>query len=549
MHIDQLSLAKVLSHLPQKDRARLSRVSKQWNAASRESRSFCNTIELDRNDPPEALDAALATLEGGVVIERIDVSCCWKVAPDEFLLSLGNLSSSVTVKRVDAWGMMSPFQDNHISTLLALNVNGPWIMTCDVYGLGFDVSHAVKKALHGSDLTVYIRKLVSCGEAEEPPMHSEEVTGALYPVNRSTQNQSALMLQSARRGSENFGTMPRLVLGRGIGDGFVKSYEQLTRECGIRSVGNDMLIDRQLTGPIMRSISCGMRVLRLPHNGIDDNDIAVVANILERGECCLAELDIFGSAVSTKGALLLASALQAASQNAGRKCPLEAIDLGNSSIGDGGAQPIAFACKTPGSKLTRVSLAGAMIGEHGARRLAGAVQNGSITRLNLANNKNVGSSKPALKSLADSLPCLEVLDLTKCRLGDEGIFMIVERLRESKQLAALSVAANDIGDEGAAALARALRGSSNANGPSSLLTVDLMANNLEPCEGWDYRGFKELREVDREERIKVYTTRESRGGHGPSHNLRGCERLLLNHEVDRAEYDEQCDLLRKSIIS
>lgn len=85
-------------------------------------------------------------------------------------------------------------------------------------------------------------------------------------------------------------------------------------------------------------------------------------------------------------------------------------------------------------------------------------QNSTLTSLSLRNNKitDKGAVRIA-KNLGDvDQPCPVILNLSFNRIGDEGAKALAKALRYNRSLLSLSVACNNIGDEGCAALASSL---------------------------------------------------------------------------------------------
>ena len=78
----------------------------------------------------------------------------------------------------------------------------------------------------------------------------------------------------------------------------------------------------------------------------------------------------------------------------------------------------------------------------------------SLTSLSLDDNPGLGDRGAiALADMAATLPHLQALSLTECRIGDEGACALAEALRTTCSLQVLRLEGNPIGADGAAALA------------------------------------------------------------------------------------------------
>ena len=246
----------------------------------------------------------------------------------------------------------------------------------------------------------------------------------------------------------------------------------------------------------------GGHEVELNELGLGDEEARQIAPALMDPTTLVLFLDLIGNGIGDEGATAIANALEFNST-------LEELLFDDNIIGVGGATAIAEALKT-NSTLQDLSLCNNKIKFGGATAIAEALKINSALQVqwNLVSNINIGvdtaraiaeafraawkscsnlkilslgnrtrtEAAPAIEAVNDNLAPLE-LDLDHFDLnniGDEGAMAIACALRFNSSLQELYLKHNNIGDEGATAIAEAL----TIN--STLQKIDLVGNNHSP---------------------------------------------------------------------
>ena len=157
----------------------------------------------------------------------------------------------------------------------------------------------------------------------------------------------------------------------------------------------------------------------------------------------LEVLNLNQNGIGNDGAWKLAPALNGLSS-------LVSLSLTKNQIGDDGASEIGRQLPT---LLEVLDLSDNDVADVGVEAIAAAVANSQVTKLLLANNK-IGNAGAIALGQAETLSgCLEEIDLSKNEIGDEGATALAEGLggRKNSTLTKLSLKDNRIGDAGAGA--------------------------------------------------------------------------------------------------
>lgn len=236
-------------------------------------------------------------------------------------------------------------------------------------------------------------------------------------------------------------------------------------------------------GKLLRA--CALRRLDLTDNAVGDRGVAAVVQLVRAHPQTLRFLSLGGNSLGNDGGRELADLLN------DRACPLWALELGGGTAAfrrnaiDEAVTPLAVALSTNRS-LTALGLAGNPVGKAGQAAMvaltmmlganhtltsldlescelgraapqlcAALAQNRAVRHLNLAGN---GSGPSIGEALAPVLAHNSTL--VSLRLGGNGIgrglLHFCEALRGNSSLCVLGLDDNDLGDEGAAALADVL---------------------------------------------------------------------------------------------
>lgn len=217
-----------------------------------------------------------------------------------------------------------------------------------------------------------------------------------------------------------------------------------------------------------------------------------VQAVLEARSCAgVGSLDLSWNCISHDGARALAAALQATGHG------LTSLDLDCNDLLDAGLAELAAAL--PRSRLRTLRLGGNRIGALGARSLAAALPSSSLEVLDLSRNQLGPAGATAIAAALTAPGCgaagagpsarsvgaqpheprqvpgctLRSLSLAVNRIGDEGAKALAGALRGAALLELLELANNMIGDRGAESLAEAL-----SEADTSLTTLGLARNRL-----------------------------------------------------------------------
>ncbi len=124
--------------------------------------------------------------------------------------------------------------------------------------------------------------------------------------------------------------------------------------------------------------------------------------------------------------------------------------------------------------ISRLDLTACDITDEGAEALFGALRtNTMLKELVLTENRITHKAlKTLVKVLTDHNNTLEVLDLSRCEIGDEGSRLLAGVLLFNRSLRCLDLSDANIRDDGATALSHALRCN------TSLVSLGLVGNHF-----------------------------------------------------------------------
>ncbi|KAK3287025.1 hypothetical protein CYMTET_5435 [Cymbomonas tetramitiformis] len=221
----------------------------------------------------------------------------------------------------------------------------------------------------------------------------------------------------------------------------------------------------------------------------------------------LNTLDLTDNRIGTEGAKALAVALTPNAEGV-FNTSLNTLNLTNNEIGPEGAKALAVAL-TPNAEgvfngsLNTLNLWGNKIGPEGAKALAAAltpneegVFNGSLNTLDVCNNDITGEAALQLAEAVLKHPCMkefnrimmqdirddkvQELDLNHSYIEDPGVLVLSKLLVFNTSLNTLDLYYNNLGDEGAKALAVALTPNAEGVFNTSLNTLNLRSNAIGP---------------------------------------------------------------------
>ncbi|XDV23284.1 hypothetical protein PO909_027923 [Leuciscus waleckii] len=231
---------------------------------------------------------------------------------------------------------------------------------------------------------------------------------------------------------------------------------------------------------LLQDPNCQVKTLRFL--GPDADEACQYVNrVVGKNPLLLRELNLSGRKLEDSNVKKLAALLQ------DRHCKLNILQLNNNSITEEGCSALTSAFNSNPSNLIELDLSGNVLGNSGVKLLSdGLKENCKLEKLRLNNNSITEEGCSALTSAFNSNPSnLIELDLSGNKLGNSGINNIC-RLLENPQcrLEKLKLSDCSITEEGYKALASALR-----SNPSHLIELDLTGND--PGQS----GVKELNDL------------------------------------------------------
>ncbi|XP_072894398.1 NACHT, LRR and PYD domains-containing protein 3-like [Hemitrygon akajei] len=222
--------------------------------------------------------------------------------------------------------------------------------------------------------------------------------------------------------------------------------------------------------------------LKLGFNDLGDSGVKLVSMALGNPECKIQKLWLRDVGLTDSGAEDLASALST-------NPSLTELDLSNNTLGDSGVKLVFSAlgnteCKVQKLELNRVGLT-----DSGAENLASSLStNPTLTELDLSNNK-LGDSGVKLVSEALRNPeCkIQKLRLNDVSLTDSGTDDLASALSTNPSLTGLDLGLNSLTDRSVPALRRLILTCPNLN------WIELDGNRFSQTGEKDLRSLREVR--------------------------------------------------------
>ncbi|XP_072133139.1 uncharacterized protein [Mobula birostris] len=195
-----------------------------------------------------------------------------------------------------------------------------------------------------------------------------------------------------------------------------------------------------------------LTVLNLNNNKLEDSGVKLVSAVLKKSRCKLQELGLRDVGLTDSGAEDLASALST-------NRSLMELNLNDNKLGDSGVKLVTAALKKANCKIQKLWLRDVGLTNRGAEDLASALSsNPSLTELNLGANK-LGDSGVKLVSEALRNPeCkIQKLGLYDVGLTDSGAEDLASALSINRSLMELNLNDNKLGDSGVKLVTAALK--------------------------------------------------------------------------------------------
>ncbi|XP_038656820.1 NACHT, LRR and PYD domains-containing protein 3-like isoform X2 [Scyliorhinus canicula] len=204
----------------------------------------------------------------------------------------------------------------------------------------------------------------------------------------------------------------------------------------------------QRLGPILHKC----QVLRLGNNKLGDPGVKLLSVALRNPDCKIQKLGLNSNTLTdscTQDLALLLSANRL----------LKDLDLGNNKLGDSGVTALSVALRDLACKLQKLELYENILTDSCAQDLASILStNQSLMELNLGNNK-LGDSGVKLLSVALRTPDCKIqkLLLYKNHVSHSCAEDLVSVLSTNRSLTVLNLNNNKLGDSGVKILSEALR--------------------------------------------------------------------------------------------
>ncbi|XP_072892029.1 ribonuclease inhibitor-like [Hemitrygon akajei] len=216
-------------------------------------------------------------------------------------------------------------------------------------------------------------------------------------------------------------------------------------EIGLTCSGAEDLASALSTNPSLTELD-------LSDNKLGDSGVKLVSAALRNPECKIQKLWLRKVGLTDSGAEDLASALST-------NPSLTKLDLSDNKLGDSGVKLVSAALRNPECKIQKLWLWKVGLTDSGAEDLASALStNPSLTVLDLSLNK-LGDPGVKLVSAALRNPeCkIQKLWLDNVGLTDSGAEDLVSALSTNPSLTKLDLSYNELGDSGVKLVSEALR--------------------------------------------------------------------------------------------
>ncbi|XP_076836638.1 ribonuclease inhibitor-like [Brachyhypopomus gauderio] len=171
--------------------------------------------------------------------------------------------------------------------------------------------------------------------------------------------------------------------------------------------------------------------------------------LLEGLHCKLEKLHLYKCSITEEGCAALCSALRSNASS-----HLRELNLNYNKPGDSGVKQLSALLEYPHCKLKTLHLSGCRITEEGCAALCSALRSNPsshLRELNLNYNKPGDSGVKQLSALLEDSHCaLEKLHLSDCNIREEGCVALASALRSnpSSHLRELNLNYNEPGDSG-----------------------------------------------------------------------------------------------------
>ncbi|KAM4845512.1 ribonuclease inhibitor isoform 1-T2 [Thomomys bottae] len=234
----------------------------------------------------------------------------------------------------------------------------------------------------------------------------------------------------------------RLVL-QGLQSPTCKIRTLSLQNCGLTAAGCEVL------SGVLRSLPT-LRELHLSDNPFGDTGLQLLCEGLLDPQCHLEKLQLEYCRLTAASGDALAAVLRA-------KPDFKELVVSNNDLGEAGVRVLCRGLKEAACQLETLKMENCGITSASCRDLCDAIAKAALQELDLGSNK-LGNAGLAVLCPGLLLPScrLRTLWLWECDITSEGCRELCGLIRAKQSLKELSVASNDLGDEGARLLCESL---------------------------------------------------------------------------------------------